>query len=400
MKTILILIALLLAALEPTARGGTVVEFQLMSANQILGVVDVELYNQDKPVTVNNFLNLIRVGAYNNSFFHRTAPDFVLQGGGYFTYNPSSTLPMTNRIAAPPAGNLGMVGNFGVIPGEANVGTFYSNTNGTVAMALSAGPNTGTSQFFFNLTNNNGTVPGKPNLDDTSDGGPFTVFGRVTKGMDLLTTVANNYPDAAAVGGGPFSFVPVYPTVANGTYGPPYDDLIYFSLKVLLPTLRITSPISGLPASNALVTVTGTASAASGIAGVWCQINNGPADLVDTTNGYTNWTATLPLISGGNTINALAEDLDGIFSLVSSVNVISSNSFRLQLSPANSSSSSRGSFGFNLQISPGLYGHIQYSTNLSNWTTLTNFVGTNTTIPIQDPTAGNEARRFYRAIIP
>jgi hypothetical protein len=267
-------------------------------------------------------------------------------------------------------------------------------------MALSTGPNSATSQFFFNLTNNNGTAPGYTDLDDTSDGGPFTVFGRVTKGMDLLNTIANNYPEAAAVGGGPFSILPVYPTVPNGTYGPPYDDLIYYNLTILLPTLRISSPTSGLHASNALVTVTGTASAPSGIAGAWCRINNGAANLVDTTNGYTNWTATLPLISGGNTINAFAEDWDGNVSLVTSVNVISSNSFMLQLSTTNSNSSVAGGFGFNLQISPGLNGHIQYSTNLSNWTTLTSFTGTNTTIPIQDPNAGNDGGRFYRAIIP
>jgi cyclophilin family peptidyl-prolyl cis-trans isomerase len=400
MKTILVLIPLLMALLEQRGLAGTIVEFQLTSANQILGVVEVELYDQDKPATVNNFLNLIRVGAYNSSFFHRTAPGFVLQGGGYFTYNPSSTLRMTNTIAAPPAGNLGMVGNFGEITGEANVGPFYSNTNGTIAMALSTGPNSATSQFFFNLTNNNGTAPGYTDLDDTSDGGPFTVFGRVTKGMDLLNTIANNYPEAAAVGGGPFSILPVYPTVPNGTYGPPYDDLIYYNLTILLPTLRISSPTSGLHASNALVTVTGTASAPSGIAGAWCRINNGAANLVDTTNGYTNWTATLPLISGGNTINAFAEDWDGNVSLVTSVNVISSNSFMLQLSTTNSNSSVAGGFGFNLQISPGLNGHIQYSTNLSNWTTLTSFTGTNTTIPIQDPNAGNDGGRFYRAIIP
>jgi len=66
MKTILVLIPLLMALLEQRGLAGTIVEFQLTSANQILGVVEVELYDQDKPATVNNFLNLIRVGAYNS----------------------------------------------------------------------------------------------------------------------------------------------------------------------------------------------------------------------------------------------------------------------------------------------------------------------------------------------
>jgi cyclophilin family peptidyl-prolyl cis-trans isomerase len=401
MKSIfLVLFPLLLELLAQRSPAGTIVEFELTSTNQILGVVDVELYDQDKPVTVNNFLNLIESGAFENSFFHRTAPGFVLQGGGYFVFNPSSTLPMTNTFAEPPVGNLGVVDNFGTITGEANVGTFYSNTNGTIAMALTTGPDTATSQFFFNLTNNNGTTPGEPNLDNSSDRGPFTVFGHVINGMALVSEIANTFPQAAAVGGGPFTDLPVFPTVPYGTYGPPYDDLIYYNIRIVVPSLKIASPAAGFHASNALLTVTGTAGAASGISGVWCQINNGAFNLANTTNGYTNWTATLPLIAGENTINAYAEDQLRNFSLVTSVNVISSNTFLLQLSAPNSSSSLGGGFGFYLQISPGLNGHIQYSTNLSNWITLTNFVGTNTTIPILDPDAGNDSGRFYRAIIP
>jgi hypothetical protein len=53
-----------------------------------------------------------------------------------------------------------------------------------------------------------------------------------------------------------------------------------------------------------------------------------------------------------------------------------------------------------LQISPGLNGHIQISTNLLDWTTLTNFVGTNTTLNFRDATATNFNQRFYRAVIP
>jgi hypothetical protein len=55
---------------------------------------------------------------------------------------------------------------------------------------------------------------------------------------------------------------------------------------------------------------------------------------------------------------------------------------------------------FNLQLSKGLNGHIQVSTNLTSWTTLTNFVGTNSTISFRDPAATNSPRRFYRAVIP
>jgi len=47
-----------------------------------------------------------------------------------------------------------------------------------------------------------------------------------------------------------------------------------------------------------------------------------------------------------------------------------------------------------------LNGHIQVSTNLTGWTTLTNFVGTNSTITFRDPAATNSPHRFYRAVIP
>ena len=57
-------------------------------------------------------------------------------------------------------------------------------------------------------------------------------------------------------------------------------------------------------------------------------------------------------------------------------------------------------FSFMLQSANGLNGYIQVSTNLTSWTTLTNFVGTNSTLTFLDPAATNSGRRFYRAVIP
>ena len=65
-------------------------------------------------------------------------------------------------------------------PGEGGV----TNARGTIAMALSNGPNSATNEWFFNLVNNNGTGS-TPNLDDTSDGGPFTVFAQCKGSTDL-----------------------------------------------------------------------------------------------------------------------------------------------------------------------------------------------------------------------
>jgi len=51
-------------------------------------------------------------------------------------------------------------------------------------------------------------------------------------------------------------------------------------------------------------------------------------------------------------------------------------------------------------LSTGLNGHIQVSSNLTSWTTLTNFVGTNSTVTFRDAAATNSPRRFYRAVVP
>jgi hypothetical protein len=93
-------------------------------------------------------------------------------------------------------------------------------------------------------------------------------------------------------------------------------------------------------------------------------------------------------------------DLGGNFSTTNSVSVVSSNSFTLQMAFTPVPSLKPDGLTFSLQLSTGLNGHIQVSTDLINWTTLTNFVGTNSTITFGDPAATNSNRRFYRAVVP
>jgi len=170
---------------------------------------------------------------------------------------------------------------------------------------------------------------------------------------------------------------------------------------VTKPTLTITAPTAGQKMTNALATFVGTASDNWKVAGVWYQLNSNTWNLVTaTTNNYTNWTQTLPLIIGTNTLKAYAVDLGGNLSTTNTLSVISSNTFMLQLAFTNSLPMTTNGLVFNLQLSTGLNGHIQVSTNLIDWTSLTNFVGTNSTIMFRDPAATNSARRFYRAVIP
>jgi hypothetical protein len=91
--------------------------------------------------------------------------------------------------------------------------------------------------------------------------------------------------------------------------------------------------------------------------------------------------------------------LGGNLSTTGSVSVLSSNTFKLLLNLTNSQPLAGNGLGLNLQLSTGLNGHIQVSTNLVYWTTLTNFVGTNSAASFRDPAATNGSR-FYRAVVP
>jgi cyclophilin family peptidyl-prolyl cis-trans isomerase len=176
-------------------------------------------------------------------------------------------------------------------------------------------------------------------------------------------------------------------------------------LDVTKPTLSITAPTAGKHMTNALATVVGTASDNWKVGAVWYQLTNGILangtwSLATTTNNYTNWTTTVTLAAGSNTVKAYAVDLGGNHSTTSSVSVLSSNTFKLQLNFALSQPLTSTGLNFTLQLSSNLNGHIQVSTNLTSWAMLTNFVGTNSTITFSDPSATNSNRRFYRAAIP
>src|SRR5207249_9821181 len=106
---------------------------------------------------------------YTNSIMHRVVTNFVIQGGGIAVVNRNTS---SNYLAYIPT--------FAPITNEFKVGAFYSNLYGTIAMAKTSDPNSATSQFFFNLTNNSAS------LDNTNNSGGFSVFGRVVAGTNAL----------------------------------------------------------------------------------------------------------------------------------------------------------------------------------------------------------------------
>lgn len=141
------------------------------------GSLDIELYDvagpaggTNAPITTANFINYIRTGRYDNTFFHRLVSGFVLQGGGFSLKDPLPTgTPKFDAVQTDPA-----------IQNEFD--THRSNVAMTIAMAkLGGNPNSATSQFFFNLADN------ASNLDNQNGG--FTVFGHVIQGWSTVTTI-------------------------------------------------------------------------------------------------------------------------------------------------------------------------------------------------------------------
>jgi cyclophilin family peptidyl-prolyl cis-trans isomerase len=125
------------------------------------GAIEVELFDDDAPKTVENFLKLAGDGFYDGVVFHRVIPDFMIQGG-----DPTGT---------------GMGGPGYTFEDEFND---HKIERGALAMA-NAGPNTNGSQFFIVTT---GAAPW---LD-----GKHTVFGKVTGGMDAVDSIEKSDTDA------------------------------------------------------------------------------------------------------------------------------------------------------------------------------------------------------------
>ena len=126
------------------------------------GTFEIELFTEKAPITTENFINLTNKGFYNGQIFHRVIDDFMIQGGD-------------------PKGD----GTGG--PGYEIKDEFHPDlkhdSEGILSMANS-GPNTGGSQFFI-------TLAATPWLD-----GKHAVFGKVTKGMDIVKAIGNAQKDA------------------------------------------------------------------------------------------------------------------------------------------------------------------------------------------------------------
>jgi cyclophilin family peptidyl-prolyl cis-trans isomerase len=138
-----------------------------------LGTMTIELYLDKMPITAGNFITLANSGFYDGLHFHRVIRNFMAQFGC-----PHSRDPKSGRAGTGDGPNGPLKDEF---PADAK----FSNEPGTLSMANTGAPNSGSSQFFMNTANNSF-------LDWFSAGdSKHPVFGKVISGMDILTKIEN-----------------------------------------------------------------------------------------------------------------------------------------------------------------------------------------------------------------
>jgi cyclophilin family peptidyl-prolyl cis-trans isomerase len=142
----------------------------------------IELDQNRAPRTVEAFLKYVQSGFYSGLIFHRVVAGFIAQAGGYT--KDLQPKPVTENIINESGNGL-------------------SNLRGTVALARTTEPHSGTSQFYVNLADN-------IDLNPRPTRWGYAVFGRITEGMEVVDDIGHR-PTA---GGGPFErHVPVEPIV-------------------------------------------------------------------------------------------------------------------------------------------------------------------------------------------
>ncbi len=146
------------------ANGGGAVTNPKVRMTTSAGIVDIELDAKRAPTSTENFLKYVDQGAYDGTIFHRVIPRFMIQGGGFIP-------GMKQKPTGKPIKN------------EADNG--LKNTAGTIAMARTGDPHSATAQFFINTVDN----PFLDHRDKSTQGWGYTVFGKVTSGMDVVKKI-------------------------------------------------------------------------------------------------------------------------------------------------------------------------------------------------------------------
>jgi peptidyl-prolyl cis-trans isomerase A (cyclophilin A) len=157
--TLFVAICLLLGCVG-LAQAGDKNPTVVIKTNQ--GTIEAVLYQDKAPISVKNFLQYTKDKTYDGTIFHRVIPNFMIQGGGF-------TKDFQRKKNRDPIKN------------EAKNG--LKNERGTLAMARTSAVDSATNQFFINLKHNTF-------LDHGARDFGYAVFGKVTKGMDVVDKIA------------------------------------------------------------------------------------------------------------------------------------------------------------------------------------------------------------------
>lgn len=136
------------------------------------GTFELELFEDQMPITVGNFVKLAESGFYNGTKFHRVIDGFMIQGG-----DPNTKTDNTS--------SYGQGGPGYTIQDEFVQASNLSNVRGSISMANTGQPNSGGSQFFINTVDNLGL-----DFDKDPAASKHPVFGHVVKGLEIVDAIS------------------------------------------------------------------------------------------------------------------------------------------------------------------------------------------------------------------
>jgi len=167
MTTSFLFVAVLLGMVGTAAQGqgGPAASHPRVALETSKGKIVIELYSDKAPKSVDNFLQYVKSGHYDNTVFHRVIAGFMVQGGGM-------DVNMKQKPTRAPIAN------------EADNG--LTNDRGTLAMARTNDPNSASAQFFINVVDN----AFLNHKSKTPSGWGYAVFGKVVEGMDVADAIA------------------------------------------------------------------------------------------------------------------------------------------------------------------------------------------------------------------
>lgn len=152
---------MLTALLALTLPGAALAAKPVVILDTSYGVIKVELFEDQAPITVKNYLQYVDDKHYDGTIFHRVIDGFMIQGGGY-------TPGLDEKKTREPIKNESTNG--------------LKNLRGTIAMARLNDPDTATAQFYINVVDNE-------NLDRGGGRPGYCVFGRVIDGMEVVDKI-------------------------------------------------------------------------------------------------------------------------------------------------------------------------------------------------------------------